>query len=68
MVSELCSISTPYFVRKYRVWFRNSRCRQKERRKRAEQALENAKLLSFKDQYPHQLSGGMQQRVGWLVH
>lgn len=37
---------------------------KEERRKRAEQALENAKLLSFKDQYPYQLSGGMQQRVG----
>lgn len=35
-----------------------------ERRKRAEKALDNAKLLSFKDQYPSQLSGGMQQRVG----
>ena len=34
-----------------------------ERRKRAEKALDNAKLLSFKDQYPSQLSGGMQQRV-----
>ena len=33
-----------------------------ERRKRAEKALDNAKLLSFKDQYPSQLSGGMQQR------
>ncbi len=30
----------------------------------AEQALDNAGLLSFKDQYPDQLSGGMQQRVG----
>lgn len=35
-----------------------------ERRKRAEKALDNAKLLSFKDQNPSQLSGGMQQRVG----
>ncbi|WP_459524299.1 quaternary amine ABC transporter ATP-binding protein [Leuconostoc lactis] len=35
-----------------------------ERRQRAEKALDNAKLLSFKDQYPTQLSGGMQQRVG----
>lgn len=31
---------------------------------KAEQALENAGLLDFKDQYPSQLSGGMQQRVG----
>ena len=37
---------------------------KEERRKRAEKALENAKLLDFKDQYPNQLSGGMQQRVG----
>lgn len=36
----------------------------KERRERAEKALANAKLLDFKDQYPDQLSGGMQQRVG----
>lgn len=35
-----------------------------ERQARAEKALENANLLSFKDQYPTQLSGGMQQRVG----
>lgn len=35
-----------------------------ERRERAEKALANSKLLSFKDQYPSQLSGGMQQRVG----
>lgn len=35
-----------------------------ERQKMAEQALENAGLLAFKDQYPNQLSGGMQQRVG----
>lgn len=35
-----------------------------ERRERAEKALDNANLLSFKDQYPTQLSGGMQQRVG----
>ncbi len=35
-----------------------------ERQAKAEQALENSGLLSFKDQYPNQLSGGMQQRVG----
>ena len=35
-----------------------------ERRERAEKALDNANLLAFKDQYPNQLSGGMQQRVG----
>ena len=35
-----------------------------ERQQKAEQALENSSLLSFKDQYPSQLSGGMQQRVG----
>ncbi|HJB24249.1 MAG TPA: glycine betaine/L-proline ABC transporter ATP-binding protein [Candidatus Jeotgalibaca pullicola] len=35
-----------------------------ERTERAEQALDNSGLLSFKDQYPSQLSGGMQQRVG----
>lgn len=34
------------------------------RRKRAEKALDNSGLLSYKDQYPDQLSGGMQQRVG----
>lgn len=37
---------------------------KKERRERAEKALDNANLLAFKDQYPNQLSGGMQQRVG----
>ncbi|MGX7205934.1 quaternary amine ABC transporter ATP-binding protein [Enterococcus pingfangensis] len=37
---------------------------KEERRQKAEQALENSALLSFKDQYPDQLSGGMQQRVG----
>lgn len=37
---------------------------KEERTKRAEQALENSGLLSFKDQLPSQLSGGMQQRVG----
>ncbi|GEA94114.1 glycine/betaine ABC transporter ATP-binding protein [Weissella viridescens] len=35
-----------------------------ERREKAEKALKNANLLAFKDQYPSQLSGGMQQRVG----
>ena len=37
---------------------------KKERQKKAEAALENAGLLPYKDQYPDQLSGGMQQRVG----
>lgn len=31
---------------------------------KAEQALDNAGLLDFKNQLPNQLSGGMQQRVG----
>ena len=37
---------------------------KEERQKLAEKALDNAGLLAFKDQYPNQLSGGMQQRVG----
>ncbi|MDN6840079.1 quaternary amine ABC transporter ATP-binding protein [Tetragenococcus halophilus] len=37
---------------------------KEERRKKAEKALDNSGLLSVKDQYPNQLSGGMQQRVG----
>ncbi|MEY8462374.1 quaternary amine ABC transporter ATP-binding protein [Streptococcus merionis] len=37
---------------------------KEERQKLAEKALENSDLLAFKDQYPSQLSGGMQQRVG----
>lgn len=37
---------------------------KEERQKKAEAALENSGLLAFKDQYPNQLSGGMQQRVG----
>lgn len=35
-----------------------------ERQALAEKALENSGLIAFKDQYPSQLSGGMQQRVG----
>lgn len=35
-----------------------------ERQEKAEKALDNAGLLQYKDQYPDQLSGGMQQRVG----
>ena len=37
---------------------------KEEREKRAKKALDNAGLLDFADQYPEQLSGGMQQRVG----
>ncbi|QCR34047.1 glycine betaine/L-proline ABC transporter ATP-binding protein [Lysinibacillus sp. SGAir0095] len=37
---------------------------KEERTKKAETALENAGLLPYKDQFPSQLSGGMQQRVG----
>lgn len=37
---------------------------KEERKTKAEQALANAGLLAYKDQYPNQLSGGMQQRVG----
>lgn len=35
-----------------------------ERQEKAERALDNAGLLPYKDQFPDQLSGGMQQRVG----
>ena len=37
---------------------------EKKRQKIAEEALDNSGLLPYKDQYPDQLSGGMQQRVG----
>ncbi|MFC3931522.1 quaternary amine ABC transporter ATP-binding protein [Streptococcus dentapri] len=37
---------------------------KEERQELAEKALDNSGLLAFKDQYPNQLSGGMQQRVG----
>lgn len=37
---------------------------KKERTEKATQALKNAGLGDYVDQYPHQLSGGMQQRVG----
>lgn len=37
---------------------------KEKRRQLAEVALDSANLLAFKDQYPNQLSGGMQQRVG----
>ena len=35
-----------------------------ERKERAQQALENSGLGDYSHQYPNQLSGGMQQRVG----
>ena len=37
---------------------------KEERRKKAEHALEMVGLSGYLDQYPNQLSGGMQQRVG----
>lgn len=37
---------------------------KEERQKIAEEILENLSLYDFRNQYPSQLSGGMQQRVG----
>lgn len=37
---------------------------KEERRLKAEKALDTVGLLPYKNQYPNQLSGGMQQRVG----
>src|SRR5699024_417551 len=37
---------------------------KEERQNKAEKALDDSGILSFKNQYPEQLSGGMQQRVG----
>lgn len=36
---------------------------KEERIKRAEKYLDKVNLLQYKDYYPHQLSGGMKQRV-----
>ena len=36
-----------------------------ERRQRAQALLENFNLAEFSGHYPHQLSGGMRQRVAW---
>ncbi|MFD1417460.1 quaternary amine ABC transporter ATP-binding protein [Companilactobacillus keshanensis] len=37
---------------------------KEERRKRAQKALEQVGITGYNDEYPDQLSGGMQQRVG----
>ncbi|MGR5907768.1 ATP-binding cassette domain-containing protein [Bacillus paranthracis] len=63
-VSEIRSIPSSYRFAKCCIWVGNTRSSSRGTREKALESLKLVGLDHHKDNYPSQLSGGMQQRVG----